>query len=297
MAGLRLGFKRRKPRDRTPVAISAVMITLTALKESADAFPPLKGAVAGVLHVVDLSQKVKSNKDECQKLASRVQEILDRIALAVPDATRISPDLLTRIDEFTRCVSTRCTLSCKGHRTTAAPQGARGINRRVQPAIGWCVKVVHTDFYVEDRNVGLTTWETAVWRAQGFSNIDSPESTNAFDASSFIWLAPDNPISILINIYFSILLSDTDRLHFFNCWSLSFLDHCLFSITVFSPITNRQISCIRGWDTPDGGRSNYPTTHPYIWYILHSLSKNTFSSLVPNYHDIPIWEPCHESLE
>jgi hypothetical protein len=115
------------------------MIALTALKESADAFPPLKGAVAGVLHVVDLSQvrtgpnashvqifkppffqKVKSNKDECQKLASRVQEILDRIALAVPDATRISPDLLTRIDEFTRCVSTRCSafisLTCTSER-------------------------------------------------------------------------------------------------------------------------------------------------------------------------------------
>jgi hypothetical protein len=96
------------------------MITLTALKESADAFPPLKGAVAGVLHIVDLSQvrtgpnisrlqifnptfqKVKSNKDDCQKLASRVQEILDKIALAVPDATYISPDLLARIDEFTK---------------------------------------------------------------------------------------------------------------------------------------------------------------------------------------------------
>jgi hypothetical protein len=105
MAGLRLGFKRRKPRDRTPVAISAVMITLTALKESADAFPPLKGAVAGVLHIVDLSQKVKSNKDDCQKLASRVQEILDKIALAVPDATYISPDLLARIDEFTKTLA------------------------------------------------------------------------------------------------------------------------------------------------------------------------------------------------
>jgi len=105
MSGLQLGFRRRRPRDRTSATISAIMIALTALKESADAFPPLKGAVAGVLHVVDLSQKVKSNKDECQKLASRVQEILDRIALAVPDATRISPDLLTRIDEFTRTLA------------------------------------------------------------------------------------------------------------------------------------------------------------------------------------------------
>jgi len=81
------------------------MTALTALKESSDAFPPLKSVVAGVLHIGDLSEKVKSNKEECRKLASRAQETLDRIAVAVPDATCISSDLLVRIDEFTRTLT------------------------------------------------------------------------------------------------------------------------------------------------------------------------------------------------
>jgi len=50
-------------------------------------------------------QKVKSNKEACQKLASRVQEILDKIAAAVPDATCIPSDLVARIDQFTRYIS------------------------------------------------------------------------------------------------------------------------------------------------------------------------------------------------
>jgi len=83
-----------------PFAVA--LIGLTALKESADACPPLKSTVSGILHIIELSQKVKSNKEDCQKLASRVQEILDEIAVAVPDATCISFDLLLRIDEFTR---------------------------------------------------------------------------------------------------------------------------------------------------------------------------------------------------
>ena len=35
-------------------------------------------------------------------LAYRVQEILNKIAATIPDVTRISPDLLDRIDDFTR---------------------------------------------------------------------------------------------------------------------------------------------------------------------------------------------------
>jgi len=91
-------LRRLKPPEATTPTIS---LALTALKETADAFPPLKSAVGGVIHVLDLAQRVKSNKEECRKLASRAEGILDKIAVAVPDATCISPDLL-RIDEFTR---------------------------------------------------------------------------------------------------------------------------------------------------------------------------------------------------
>ena len=45
---------------------------------------------------------MKANKEECQKLSSRVQETLDQIAVAVPDATCLSPELHARIAKFTR---------------------------------------------------------------------------------------------------------------------------------------------------------------------------------------------------
>jgi hypothetical protein len=114
MKGLSVLRKRLKPPESTTsrkstaqqstTALAAPLIVLNALKESADAFPPLKGTVSSILHIIELSQKVKSNKEDCQKLACRVQEILDKIKVAVHHATCISFDLLGRIDEFARAL-------------------------------------------------------------------------------------------------------------------------------------------------------------------------------------------------
>ncbi|KIM87723.1 hypothetical protein PILCRDRAFT_258860 [Piloderma croceum F 1598] len=95
----------RKSPSRRSATASAVTLSLNALKESVDAFPPLKSAVGGVLHILELSRKVKTNKEECQKLSSRVQEMLDQIAVAVPDVTCLSPELHARIDKFTRILA------------------------------------------------------------------------------------------------------------------------------------------------------------------------------------------------
>jgi len=110
MKGLPFSRKRLKPPESTTshksmerqstTALAVPLIVLNAIKESSDAFPPLKGAVSSILHIIELSQKVKSNKEDCQKLAFRVQEILDKVTRAVPDATCISFDLLGRIAEF-----------------------------------------------------------------------------------------------------------------------------------------------------------------------------------------------------
>ena len=48
---LRLRLRRRKPPEGLGAALS---LTLTALKESADAFPPLKSVVGAVVHIRDL---------------------------------------------------------------------------------------------------------------------------------------------------------------------------------------------------------------------------------------------------
>jgi len=102
MADFRLRFRRRKPPESLGATLS---LALTALKESADAFPPLKGAVGAVVHIRDLRLKVKSNQDEFNKLVSRVEMILEKVADAVPDPTKIPPDLQGRIEEFTTVVA------------------------------------------------------------------------------------------------------------------------------------------------------------------------------------------------
>ncbi|KAF7973822.1 hypothetical protein HWV62_14208 [Athelia sp. TMB] len=100
-------------------AKAATLIGLAALKESADAFPPLKSAVAGVLCIVELadvspwmhhlvvgsdrsrSQAAKANKKESRQLALRAKNILDAIADAVQDPHCLDPDLQCRIHRFT----------------------------------------------------------------------------------------------------------------------------------------------------------------------------------------------------
>jgi len=102
MVGFRLLFRRRKPPEGLYAAVS---LALTALKESADAFPPLKGAVGAVVHIRDLRLKVRSNQDEFDKLICRVEMILEKVADAIPDPNNIPLDLLVRIEEFTTVVA------------------------------------------------------------------------------------------------------------------------------------------------------------------------------------------------
>ncbi|KAJ7899875.1 hypothetical protein B0H13DRAFT_1883593 [Mycena leptocephala] len=75
--------------------------TLLALKESADAFPPLKSAVGGVLAVCNIAQRAKHAKSDARDVALRTQAILDVIADAVPDASAISAPMLQSIERFT----------------------------------------------------------------------------------------------------------------------------------------------------------------------------------------------------
>ncbi|KAJ7931997.1 hypothetical protein B0H13DRAFT_2308148 [Mycena leptocephala] len=68
--------------------------SLLALKESADAFPPLKSAVSGVIAVWDIAEHAKNSKADALDIAHRTQAILDVVADAVPDATMIASPML-----------------------------------------------------------------------------------------------------------------------------------------------------------------------------------------------------------
>ncbi|KAJ7763280.1 hypothetical protein B0H16DRAFT_1687847 [Mycena metata] len=111
---MRLPFssRRRKPAFptakikslslRTSVALPDILSTsLLALKESADAFPPLKSAVGGVLAVWDIADRAKQAKSDACDIALRAEKILDVITDAVPNPSNIPPPMLQRIKRFT----------------------------------------------------------------------------------------------------------------------------------------------------------------------------------------------------
>ncbi|KAJ7689719.1 hypothetical protein B0H17DRAFT_1066111 [Mycena rosella] len=79
----------------------AIRESLSLLKDSADAFPPLKSAVGGVLAVWDLAERVSASDENAQVLARRAVGILDVIYNAVGGgAGPVSPEMLQEMLKF-----------------------------------------------------------------------------------------------------------------------------------------------------------------------------------------------------
>ncbi|KAJ6577795.1 hypothetical protein B0H19DRAFT_1370877 [Mycena capillaripes] len=76
------------------------LTSLTALRESSDAFPPLKSAVGGVLALWNTAERVKTSKERAQALSRRTYEILEALTDAVPDPANIHPSMLASIQRF-----------------------------------------------------------------------------------------------------------------------------------------------------------------------------------------------------
>ncbi|KAJ6527333.1 hypothetical protein DFH09DRAFT_1371420 [Mycena vulgaris] len=74
--------------------------SLLALKESADAFPPLKAAVGGVIAICDIAERTRNSGHDARAIALRVIEIMEVIADAVPNGSDISPPMSDSIFEF-----------------------------------------------------------------------------------------------------------------------------------------------------------------------------------------------------
>ncbi|KAJ7041640.1 hypothetical protein C8F04DRAFT_146850 [Mycena alexandri] len=75
--------------------------SLLALRDSADAFPPLKSAVSGVVALWDIADRARHSKSDAHAIALRAKEILDVIADAVPDGSAIPEPMLVGINRFT----------------------------------------------------------------------------------------------------------------------------------------------------------------------------------------------------
>ncbi|KAJ7725784.1 hypothetical protein B0H16DRAFT_1593787 [Mycena metata] len=102
----------RKPRAPSPTVkvklkssssrIADILSTsLIALKESADAFPVLKGAVGGALALWDIARRSKHSKKQARDIAHRAETVLGLITDAVPDGSVIPPPMIRRIERFT----------------------------------------------------------------------------------------------------------------------------------------------------------------------------------------------------
>ncbi|KAJ6470002.1 hypothetical protein C8R45DRAFT_1105087 [Mycena sanguinolenta] len=70
-------FTARMRRVRIPSdAFDATKVALQAIQASTDAFPPLKSVVSAALVLVEMTEKIKSNKAECERLAERAAQIV-----------------------------------------------------------------------------------------------------------------------------------------------------------------------------------------------------------------------------
>ncbi|KAJ7344040.1 hypothetical protein DFH08DRAFT_962178 [Mycena albidolilacea] len=77
-------------------------VSLQALKEFTDAFPPPKSVVGAVLAVWDISQRAKRCKSDARDITDRTAEILLEVAAsAVPDESAIPSQMLQSIERFT----------------------------------------------------------------------------------------------------------------------------------------------------------------------------------------------------
>ncbi|KAJ7362701.1 hypothetical protein DFH08DRAFT_950936 [Mycena albidolilacea] len=123
--------------------LNLLSTSLHALKESAEAFPPLSSAVGGVLAVWEIAERAKHSKSAARDIALRTKDILDVIADAIPDGSIISPSILIRIERFTlllneiRCSMEAITLSSGVSRVmhlNRNEQVLRGINLRLDEA-------------------------------------------------------------------------------------------------------------------------------------------------------------------
>ncbi|KAJ7750790.1 hypothetical protein B0H16DRAFT_845256 [Mycena metata] len=99
--GKRPRFPTVKLKSRRSEACADVLSTsLLALKESADAFPPLKSVVGSVLVLWDIAEGAKLSKAEARGIARRTETILKVIADAVPDPSSISAPMQLSINRF-----------------------------------------------------------------------------------------------------------------------------------------------------------------------------------------------------
>ncbi|VDC01470.1 unnamed protein product [Peniophora sp. CBMAI 1063] len=73
------------------IAKDVLLLSLEALAQSADAFPPLKSAVGGLLFLTTQIELVSGNKQQILDIYAQIDAFAASLVHAIPDATRLSP--------------------------------------------------------------------------------------------------------------------------------------------------------------------------------------------------------------
>ncbi|KZV62028.1 hypothetical protein PENSPDRAFT_758998 [Peniophora sp. CONT] len=81
----------RHQSNRRELTKDALLLVLEALVQSADAFPPLKSVVGGLLFFVTQVEMVSSNKEDVQRIYAQIDAMAASLVAAIPDATELSP--------------------------------------------------------------------------------------------------------------------------------------------------------------------------------------------------------------
>ncbi|KAF8188799.1 hypothetical protein K438DRAFT_1833312 [Mycena galopus ATCC 62051] len=71
--------RRTRSTRITSDAFAATKVALNAIQASADALPPLKSGVSAVIVLLEMSEKLKSNKKGCEHIAERSAQIVQDI--------------------------------------------------------------------------------------------------------------------------------------------------------------------------------------------------------------------------
>lgn len=84
-------------------ALPLVKDFVAGLRESADAFPPLKSVVGGVLYIWQLAEQVKSNRKQAEALAERAKELVTLVTdlmRLIDNPENMPPDMCLALELF-----------------------------------------------------------------------------------------------------------------------------------------------------------------------------------------------------
>jgi len=85
--------------------VAAARTALRAVRDSSHAFPPLQSAAAALLIVWDMSEKIKSNKEDCKRLAGRATKIVGDIWRQTKDyGVRLPTEVQESVEETEKII-------------------------------------------------------------------------------------------------------------------------------------------------------------------------------------------------